>query len=532
MALSWQIPTGTVNNTFSVTLVSDAPVTGVEPGDFRLRGADGTSFLLDNTLVTITQVAGTNNWQLDITLTGTFNQRYSIRLRRRQLQENGVNVPDAVLDSDTFLINSSYVPPPALSIEAIDEQNIPVLTKDYELEIDIGGGPERAYVDGDMEGFYHTWSASDAKIRIKSEQVTRLISGALWNVHLVKGIRTLDAQITYNVVPSAPVIADPGAQKLYRGYRFSLDIGVANRPTITRGSALLTGLKYGPRADGADGLNIAGRLPKDVTLTEAAFRAAIYAENNGGADNLAVPFAIEDIDVYGVKIFPNVALHRIRLNDPDEDVTSLASVTIDPGLSLTFLAADTDYFYITSSGSGIWRISRPLTDGDDIVLGTAWKGVGHSTLIRGIAVDGSYLYVVDARASPSVYRGMIVLNRSDGVQDRRFGFPADGTINNPRGVVVHGDSLIVHDAHDNALYWCDKNTLANQRTPITKTVNLPSRDYRDLGILSNSIFITDITNDQIHEIDADLADGTTLTDFDLSYDVPSAMQNLAAITIG
>ena len=432
--------------------------------------------------------------------------------------------------SDTEMFTTAAVAP--LTIEAIDEQSIPVLTKDYELEIDIGGEPTRAYVDGDMEGFYHTWSASDAKIRIKSEQVTRLISGALWNVHLVKGTRTLDSQITYNVVPSAPVIADPGAQKLHRGYRFSLDIAVANRPTIARGSALLTGLKYGPRADGADGLNIAGRLPKDVNLTEAAFRAAIYAENNGGADNLAVPFAIEDVDVYGVKIHPNTALHRIRLNDPDADVTSLASATIDPALSLTFLAADTDYFYVTSSGGHIWRISRPLTDGDDIVLGTAWKGVG-TTLIRGIAVDENYLYVVDTRRPGNDYKGMIVLNRSDGVQDRRFGFPADGTIGRPRGVVVHGDSLIVcDDDDDHALYWMDKNTLANERAPITKTVNLPSGEYRDIAILSDSIFITATINDQIYEIDVNLADGTTLTEFDLSYDVPSAMQNLSSITIG
>ena len=109
---------------------------------------------------------------------------------------------------------------PPLSIEAIDAQSIPILTEDYELEIDIGGEPTRAYVDGDMEGFYHTWDPDDAKIRIKAEKVTRLISGAIWNVHLVRGTETLDARITYNVVPSAPVIADPGAQKLYRGGGF------------------------------------------------------------------------------------------------------------------------------------------------------------------------------------------------------------------------------------------------------------------------------------------------------------------------
>ena len=55
-----------------------------------------------------------------------------------------------------------------LSIEAIDEQIIPIFTEDYVLEIDIGGEPDRAYVDGDMEGFYHEWDPDNAKIRIKA----------------------------------------------------------------------------------------------------------------------------------------------------------------------------------------------------------------------------------------------------------------------------------------------------------------------------------------------------------------------------
>lgn len=425
------------------------------------------------------------------------------------------------------LWQASYTTYEQLSIEAIDEQFIPVLTEDYELEIDIGGEPERAYVDGDMEGFYHTWDPENAKIRIKSEQVTRLISAAVWNVHLVKGMKTLDAQIIYNVVPSAPVIADPGAQKLYRGYRFSLDIDIANRPTIARGSGLLAGLKYGPREDGEDGLNIAGRLPKDANLTEAAFNAALYAENSGGADNLGVPFDIEDIDVYGIKLSPTAALHRIRLNNPDEDVTSVASATLDPSSTLYSFAADTDYFYIATHGGNIWRISRTFTDGGHIVLGTRWLLLG-SRLIRGIAVDGDKIYVVDTRSGRS-YKGIVVLNRSDGSSDRNFGFPSE--IGLPRGIVVRGNSLIVLDNGDNALYWLDKNTARSQRAPITKTVNLPSREYREIAILSDVIFISDSRSDKIHEVSADLADGTTISEFDVSYDVPSAMQNLGAITV-
>lgn len=417
----------------------------------------------------------------------------------------------------------------ALTIEAVDEQNIPILTKDYELEIDIGGEPDRAYVDGDMEGFYHTWDPDNAKLWIKSEQVTRLISGAIWNVHLVKGTKTLDAQITYNVVPSAPVIADPGTQKLYRGYRFSLDIDVANRPTIARGSGLLTGLKYGPRGDGADGLNIEGRLPRDANLTEAAFNAAIYAENSGGADNLAVPFGIEDLELYATKSGGGNVLHRIGLNNPGEDISSLASATLSSRAH--FIAVDSNYFYVTQSFVALFRVSRTFTDGGTVNLGSSFYfNRSRTARYKGVDVDDNYIYLVDTR-STSTYKGIRILNKSDGSATRLFGFPADNTISNPLGMVVHGDSLIVLDDTDNALYWLDKNTARHERATITKTVNLPRRSYRGMTIVSDTILIVDVNNDQIYEVSADLADGTTLTDFDATYDVPSALQNLDGLAV-
>lgn len=111
MALSWQVPTAPVGNIFSVTLVSDAAVTDVDANDFRLRGADGDVIILNDTLVSISQVTGTHNWRLDISLTGTRNQNYSIRLRRQRLLENRSRVPNDVLDSAQFSIDSSIVAP-------------------------------------------------------------------------------------------------------------------------------------------------------------------------------------------------------------------------------------------------------------------------------------------------------------------------------------------------------------------------------------------------------------------------------------
>ena len=415
----------------------------------------------------------------------------------------------------------------ALTIEAIDEQTIPILTKDYELEIDIGGAPDRAYVDGDMEGFYHEWDATSSKIKIKSEKVTRLISGALWKVHLVKGTKKLDSQITYNVVPSAPVITDPGRQQLYKGYPFSLDIDIANKPTIARGSGLLSGLKYGPRGDGADGLNIAGGLPADTNLTEAAFNAAIYAENNGGADNLAVPFDIKELGFYGLKISPT-GFHQMELNAAGDGVVSVASATLSLTLGICNLAADTDYLYITRNVNVLYRVSRTFTNGGTLNLGSPFFSTSGVVRFRGVDLDKSHIYLVDVRTN-STYKGIRVLNKSDGTANRSFTLPTG--VDNPFGIALHGDSLVVLDDTDNALYWCDKNTLAGRRASITKTIHLPSRNYRDISSISNTIFITDRSNHQIHEIDADSDDGTTITTFDVSYNVPSALRELVAIAV-
>ena len=67
------MPTAPVGNTFSATLNSNHPLTGVELNDFRFRIEDNSEGRIDLTTAntTLAEVSGTNNWQLDITLTGT-----------------------------------------------------------------------------------------------------------------------------------------------------------------------------------------------------------------------------------------------------------------------------------------------------------------------------------------------------------------------------------------------------------------------------------------------------------------------------
>ena len=52
-------------------------------------------------------VAGTNNWQLDISLTGTLDADYTMRVRRNSLMFDGMNVPAPALASAAFTIDTS-----------------------------------------------------------------------------------------------------------------------------------------------------------------------------------------------------------------------------------------------------------------------------------------------------------------------------------------------------------------------------------------------------------------------------------------
>ena len=109
--LSWQIPATSVNNTFSATLVSDQVLTGVTLDDFIFRPV-GESTIEANTVATLTNVAGTNNWRLDVTLTGTYDTDFVVRLRPNRVTDADGD-SNARLDSNTFRVDSSLTAPDA-----------------------------------------------------------------------------------------------------------------------------------------------------------------------------------------------------------------------------------------------------------------------------------------------------------------------------------------------------------------------------------------------------------------------------------
>ena len=265
----------------------------------------------------------------------------------------------------------------ALSIEAIDEQNIPIGTTDYMLEIDIGGEPDRAYVDGAMEGFYQSYDAANAKLKIISDRVTRLLQGSIWNVHLVKGAETLDNEIIYNVVPRAPIIIDPGPQDLWKGELFKLLIRINNEPSVARSNALLVGVK---EITEGTGLYLEGKLPIDAILTESGFDAEIYAETEGGTDMLSVPFTIKThTGVYVFdegrtlrKIGPDAATLDWTYQAPEvvDDPNSLLpgtlryeSINVTPNGIILFSNVNNHLLKVSPDGGLIWTFPE-ATDGN------------------------------------------------------------------------------------------------------------------------------------------------------------------------
>lgn len=105
--LSWQIPGVTSDNTFSVVLVSDQALQNVSLDDFTFRRDDGM-FFEASTYATLTQVAGTNNWKLEVTLTGTHDNNFQARLRpNRVTDEDGAM--NALLNSASFAVDTGYV---------------------------------------------------------------------------------------------------------------------------------------------------------------------------------------------------------------------------------------------------------------------------------------------------------------------------------------------------------------------------------------------------------------------------------------
>ena len=113
--LGMTVPTGTVDNTFTVVLTSDIALesSSLDVGDFVLRRENGEFTGLNSTNANLTAVAGTFNWNLNFDLgNADFDNNFTVRLRPNRITDSvGDTVPSSSINSDEFHIDSDYVEP-------------------------------------------------------------------------------------------------------------------------------------------------------------------------------------------------------------------------------------------------------------------------------------------------------------------------------------------------------------------------------------------------------------------------------------
>ena len=276
----------------------------------------------------------------------------------------------------SLTIKTMVRPVGPLSIESIDPQFIVVGTKNYVLEIDIGGAPTSVDPTGNMEGFDHTWNADLGKLYIRAVEVERLIVGAIWKITISRGAESLEAEILYNVIPPGLIFHDLDLIHLYKGVPISYHILMDNIPPLVLPTARLLGLK----ADVIDlGVWVYGQIPADSVFTDATGETFIAAPlDTGEILEKRYPYQIEEGDPpamttptftpkgnYGELVFPDVQ-HAIGY----------------------------EWAFGEINDETVWNDTRPVVNPDDIEV---TPGSGEVTLkFPNVPLASSYEYRLDS----------------------------------------------------------------------------------------------------------------------------------------
>ena len=112
-SVGWSnVPMSAVNNNFRGQLDFSHPISGLTGSDLLLRrisgdDSNGNFTNLTDSQVTVTQIAGTNNYTLDFELSGTYDGVYQVRLRPNRLQSDGANYPSSAVNTANITIDTN-----------------------------------------------------------------------------------------------------------------------------------------------------------------------------------------------------------------------------------------------------------------------------------------------------------------------------------------------------------------------------------------------------------------------------------------
>ena len=366
--LNWEVPTEAVGNIFSVTLTSNYPLSDVDVGDFRLRDDDNTHPIipLNSSNTTIVQVSGTNNVRLDIVLTGTYDDDYTVRVNGGTLMANGMSVPAAQLVSAAFRIETL-----SFGTETIDDQSWEVGTAITALTLPeaSGGDSTKTY---SLSPALPSGIAFAAATRILSGNPTAVFTLATFTYTVTDGAGSTD-DLTFTIVVVDVPIVNNAPEFSLSSYTF-LDVAIAINTvvgTVAATDADNDTLSYSlTGTDAADfAIDSSGEITAAAALNyDETYNITVVADDGTDTASVAVTIGTQTLSIP-----PGILLFKKQLNR-----------TTTPAA-----AGDNDYSTYTSTNTITISIDK---DGDAQMFDTLFFKVMNVT---------SYVAEVDGTALPS-----------------------------------------------------------------------------------------------------------------------------------
>ena len=411
---------------------------------------------------------------------------------------------DAGSDTETF----TAAP---LSIEAIHEQFITVGTEDYDLVIDIGGNPDTVEATGHMEGFIQHWDAANKQLHIKSDEVTRLISGVQWDIAAVRDTQTLMGKIAYNVIRAAPIFETLETLHLYRGVPINFDITIENIPALLIPNARLLGLKSELLEYG---LNVKGSIDATANFTVNTGNIKIIVPSETGGDDTVHNFAYEiesgSPPTLGTPTFT-----------PKGDFGELAVADVNHALG-----------YEWTLGKGDAAVWHPFSDARPVInpsqIAVTPGDLNVTLQFPNITGASSYAYRLTSashevdwtRFTGTLANGMIttiIPDLQEGVAytlQLRVGSPWVGA---PVSLTIYGGRLLYllnYHASGSEIFIGSTGVADSGIMPITKRIGLPTaintKNVEGLAVSGHTAYVSDRSRN-VYVLNINVNDGATAT---------------------
>ncbi|RKU20995.1 hypothetical protein C6499_22510 [Candidatus Poribacteria bacterium] len=457
--------------------------------------------------------------------------------------------------SDTETFTAAAVVTRAIAMVA--DQNI-VVNTDYRLTVAITGNPTTVEVTGDMEYFNYDWRAGDNEVKIVGHP-EKLLNNKNWHIEATYSSGDpLERDITFNVVPAAPVFGTVPDIHLYRDVDINLEIPITNPPSEVIAKTLLLGLGIEKIETGA---KIDGVIPADANFTVTAGNIEMEAPHLGETVMSSVPYTIEagtppalgQIEQtpkgnFAVVSFPDVQ-HAIEYEwgidegsgvdfinynrfGPNRPVIDLEHIKVTPrhlNATVTFphVPGATRYEYLIG---GNWHefVAAPVNNLIQTIIPDLEEGETYQVYFRvsspwiGVPVPvqvtgGRLAYALHGDSSANDDHVLFVF--STGTQDgiaspiKRILIPDD--VNTPSDLAIdfENNHFYISDTQDSSIHVFDLNTNHDTQATRLRKFFKPSTlsGVFALSIYGNTLYGKYFDNNYFESFSANTANGQVAT---------------------